>query len=76
MFTNELQTALEFQYSLVSSLIDSGGGLVLSIWFVYALGLNSENILFIIAKLKFLVVVGLVSLLFIYAIDQYFLFKF
>ena len=76
MFTNELQIALEFQYSLVSSFIDSGGGLVLSIWFVYALGLNSENILFIIAKLNFLVVVGLVSLLFIYAIDQYFLFKF
>ena len=40
----------EFQYSVVSSFIDSGAGLVLSVWFVIAVVLNSENN-FIIAKL-------------------------
>ena len=34
----------------MSSFIDSGAGLVLSIWFVIAIALNSENN-FIIAKL-------------------------
>ena len=42
---NEFQIAQEFQHSVVSLFIDSGAGLVLSIWFVLALVLNSENIL-------------------------------
>ena len=39
-----------FSSELASSLIDSGEGLVLSIWFVLAIVLNSEN-KFIVAKL-------------------------
>ena len=41
----ELRNILKFQYSVVSSFIDSGAGLLLSIWFVLALELNSKNIL-------------------------------
>ena len=50
IFINKVQITLEFQYSVVSSFIDSGAGLVLSIWFALALVLNSENN-FITAKL-------------------------
>ena len=36
IFINKFQIVQEFQYSVVSSFIDSGAGLVLSIWFVLA----------------------------------------
>ena len=57
---NEFQTVKEFQYSVASSLIDSGVGLVLSIWFILAVVLNSENN-FIIAKLTVWVSCGVAS---------------
>ena len=50
IFINEIQFVWEFQYSVVSLFIDSGAGLVLSIWFVLAVVLNIESN-FIIAKL-------------------------
>ena len=43
IFINEFQIIYECQYSVVSLLIDSGVGLVLSICFVIAVVLNSEN---------------------------------
>ena len=43
VFINEFQIVYEFKYSVVSSFIDSGAGLVLSIWFIIAVVLNSEN---------------------------------
>ena len=43
IFINEFQIVYESQYSAVSSFIDSGAGLVLSICFVIAVVLNSEK---------------------------------
>ena len=38
-----IQNCIKFQYSVVSLFIDSGADLVLSVWFVLALVLNSAN---------------------------------
>ena len=41
----KFQIAQEFKYSVVSFFIDKGVGIVLSIWFVLALELNSKSFL-------------------------------